>query len=111
MLKSDIQLMSDILSVTALVTIICQSTLDLLTSFELHSWQLHKEQLLLSLLLVNRLHSVLLLFPVKVELLVQETLSDLLHLLAVPVLLSHPFQNGQGLSQLGPTVPRVAVLG
>lgn len=84
------------------------------TCFELHSWKLHKEELLLSLLpalWVHLLLHVLLLIPIKVKLLVQETLPDLLHLLAVPVLLAHLLQYGQSLCQFGPAVPCVAVLG
>ena len=80
-------------------------TLQLLTCFELHSRKLHEEELLLSLLAVLQLHQLLVL------LLFQETLPDLLHLLAVPLLLAHLLQNGQGLGQLGAAVPRVAVLG
>lgn len=83
------------------------------TCFELYSWKLHKEELLLSLLPALQVHRllVLLLLIVKVKLLVQETLPDLLHLLAVPVLLAHLLQNGQSLSQFGPAVPHVAVFG
>ena len=90
------------------------SPLSSLTSFELYSRQLHKEKLPLSLFPALQVHHhlVLLLLPaVKVELLVQESVADLLHLLAVPVLLAHLLQNGQGLSQFGASVPRVAVLG
>lgn len=78
-----------------------------LTSFKLHPWKLHEEELLVPLLPVH----VLLLLFVKVPLFLQEALPDLPHLLAVPVLLAHLFQDGQRLGQLGPAVPGVAVLG
>lgn len=54
---------------------------------------------------------IFLLFSVQLELLLQVLLSDLLHLLAVPVLLAGPSQSCQGLLQFGPPVPRVSILG
>lgn len=67
---------------------------------------LHEEELPL----LPALRIVLLLLSVQVELPLREALPDLLHLLAVPVLLADFLQDGQGLGQFGPTVPGVAVL-